>query len=309
VAIDAASSGFDATAEAESIQIRPDGRILVAGWGNAGDHGGCPSFTILGVLADGTPDPAWGASGLVDATPECSYLRDAVLGADGSLTAVGEAFNYFEPELPFPIVRYGTTGALDATFGGDGIVADRFVAGDPSSAFAVVTSSHRTLVAGVVSAPSCPIGRRGSESCRAFALKAYDGAGEVDPDFGSNGIVTVPAVAPLSYKPVGRLARRALPDSIAVTAKHEARLRLTCPDEFVDSCHYLATIRVGSRGRPVASFDIELDRGYSNRIPLFLAADGARRLERAGEVYLSGTVTTGGRSVSLRHDLRVRTGS
>jgi uncharacterized delta-60 repeat protein len=121
-----------ASAAIESLTLLPDGRILIAGFGD--DING--RHQIVGrYTADGHPDPAFGRGGftLTDDQPAASQLLPE---PDGSAVVAGYGF-----------ARYTATGALDPAFGVGGVAPGSpagFVVPQPDgSALAVAGRRHQ----------------------------------------------------------------------------------------------------------------------------------------------------------------------
>lgn len=170
------------------IAEAPGGDIVVADENGAGaGHG----FTVVKLLPDGTPDPAFGTAGFTQ-TPipgsTAGRCTSIALLPDGRILAAG--YGYDEPGLDakFAAVRYLGDGKLDPSFGnGTGVFTQQLGGGDDSARFVALTPSGKALLAG----GSEPVA--GNDSPAALRLTA-DGA--LDPTFGNGGIVRRPVLAP-----------------------------------------------------------------------------------------------------------------
>uniref|UniRef100_UPI0021F24B8E delta-60 repeat domain-containing protein n=1 Tax=Streptomyces sp. NK15101 TaxID=2873261 RepID=UPI0021F24B8E len=94
--------------------------------------------------APGDLDPTFGSDGRVT-TPVTGYAEgnDIARQADGKLVVVGAS------EAGFALARYGTDGAPDPAFGGDGTVTSDFGGGFHSAnAVAIQPSDGKIVVAG-----------------------------------------------------------------------------------------------------------------------------------------------------------------
>lgn len=119
-------------AEATAVAVQPDGAIVVAGHVLTGGPNLSlrDDFALVRLLANGSPDPAFGggrvvvdprgafvvASKLGDATR--GYPTKLVLQADGRIVLAGTVFDGIG--LRAGLARFGSDGALDATFGRGG---------------------------------------------------------------------------------------------------------------------------------------------------------------------------------------------
>lgn len=144
--------GFTATDErATGITVQPNSRIVASGFSNVnGDF----DFLLLRFIADGTPDGSFGTAGVVttDLQGADDRAQALVLQSDNKIVAVGStsslrAGNVFDDD--FGVVRYLSDGALDSTFGNDGVVVTTIgTLGDLALAV-TLQADGRILVAGV----------------------------------------------------------------------------------------------------------------------------------------------------------------
>ena len=150
-----------------------DGRIVVAGvaeWQNPGRT----AFAVVRYLSNGELDSSFGEGGI--SVGRSSYDQRAWAAAaapGGKIVVVGATGGDFR------VARYLPTGALDATFGGEGFVTtsfDRFYA----TASGVAVQADGKVVAGGLALTSAP------ESDR-FGVARYKLDGTPDTSFGVNG--------------------------------------------------------------------------------------------------------------------------
>ena len=160
---------------AYALGIQSDGKIVAAGRSFGND------FAVVRFNADGTLDTTFGAGGGV-ITAVGSYADKAyALGiqSDGKIVTAGH--NEVGGALDeFALVRYTSNGALDSTFGTNGIVTTEIV---NASASAMRIQSDGKIVAA---------GRTSVGGGYDFALVRYNANGSLDTSFGTNGIVTTP---------------------------------------------------------------------------------------------------------------------
>ncbi|KQX50045.1 MULTISPECIES: DUF11 domain-containing protein [unclassified Streptomyces] len=134
------------------------------------------------LAAPGDLDPTFGPDGRVT-TPITGYAEghDIARQSDGKLVVVGTS------EAGFALARYGTNGALDPTFGGDGIVTSDFGGGAHSAnAVAVQPSDGKIVVAGTTEV----LAEEGGGCCF-FSVARYNPDGSPDAAFGDGGLVRV----------------------------------------------------------------------------------------------------------------------
>jgi uncharacterized delta-60 repeat protein len=125
---------------AVGVAIDADGRIVAAGSHNAGIATGQANFAVWRFLAEGDADHTFSGDGVVTTDfPDVAgqtrwgeYGHDLTLQADGRIVVVGRA-DHTAVGGPFTsdlaLVRYGTDGTLDATFGTGGTLTVDFAGG------------------------------------------------------------------------------------------------------------------------------------------------------------------------------------
>jgi uncharacterized delta-60 repeat protein len=135
-------------AGAMAAALQSDGRIVVAGTAD----GMNPALAVARLLADGTPDTSFGEDGQVVTEVGWQANGDAVIvQSDGRIAVAGTAdIGRQRGQFAFLVARYEPDGALDRSFGRDGVATTDFTSGtDQATALAVDASGH--LVAGGVS--------------------------------------------------------------------------------------------------------------------------------------------------------------
>ena len=114
--------GFDAIAS--GVAVLPDGAIVIAGdtLGPTRNR----DFLLGRYRADGTPDSAFGHNGTVttDLGVGDDFAENVAADSQGRIVLVGRATS--ATILDMALVRYQANGALDTSFGGDGIVTADF---------------------------------------------------------------------------------------------------------------------------------------------------------------------------------------
>lgn len=172
---------FAGGADADAVAVQHDGKIVVAG--TAGVNGDKPAtFALARYNRDGSLDRSFGTGGRVTTSLD-GYAAAAavVIQADGKLVVVGTAGLDHAHDSSFALVRYGTDGSLDPSFGRGGIVMTNLaVDGDDEAYTAAIQADQRVVVAGV------------SDSSPGFVLTRYNRDGKLDGSFGSHGTVSTP---------------------------------------------------------------------------------------------------------------------
>ena len=143
--------------------------------------------TAVGVLADGMLDPSFGNGGLVVTNfPGIVTVDDAVslvVLPDGRAVAAGTSNSIFDDDVGMAAARYLSSGALDASFGGDGMAR---VSCPPG--FGFVGEAGKVLLqpdGRLVLIGYCTPGP-------VFWLVRLNTDGSFDPSFGTGGHVTTP---------------------------------------------------------------------------------------------------------------------
>jgi len=168
-----------------ALALRPDGRILVAGWrGNL--HG--PNLVIVQYTEAGAPDPGWGDDGIVDMAPppghDRLYVTAMALDHDGSLVTSGIG-STGSTACCHMLARFDARGEIVPSFGlriftleGSASVFPFFEQRDGI----VLLPNRRIVVSAISFRFQVPFQRRTQYTLfRTFA------DGELDPAFGVNG--------------------------------------------------------------------------------------------------------------------------
>lgn len=133
---------------AMAAALQSDGRIVIAGSSNGTNQ----PLVVARLLADGTPDRSFGDDGQVATAVGWQANADAVIvQSDGRITVAGTAdIGRQRGQFAFLVARYERNGALDRSFGRDGVATTDFTSGtDQATALVVDASGH--LVTGGVS--------------------------------------------------------------------------------------------------------------------------------------------------------------
>lgn len=178
-------TGMALTDRGEGIAEQPDGRIVIAD-----ATGGNFGFTLVRLLADGQPDPAFGIAGVVNTPIPGSpaargQVADVLVQPDGRIVAAGAGRDEVAPakfDPKFAAVRYLPDGELDKSFGGGtGIFSQQIGPGENEGARRIALAPNGKLVlAGQAPLPP-PISN-------SVAVMRLDPSGALDPSFGAGGI-------------------------------------------------------------------------------------------------------------------------
>jgi uncharacterized delta-60 repeat protein len=136
-------TAFPGSSVATSAVLQSDGRFVVAGTCKSATH----EFCLARYNADGSLDSTFSSFGEVMTKLGTGdvFSFDSVLEADGKIVLSG----YFSTtqDHDFTLVRYTSTGTLDATFCNGGFVATDFSGGTDDIAYALAAQRDGKLVA------------------------------------------------------------------------------------------------------------------------------------------------------------------
>ena len=160
---------------ANDVAVQPDGKIVVVG-GSGND------LLILRRLADGSADTAFGTNGFTTVsgganTPYSGYA--IALRPSGEIVIAGEITSANGNDVA--LLQFDSNGALDTTFGTNGVVTTNVSAGSSDRASAIVLQPDGKVVVA---------GRSFVSSTSDVLLIRYHSDGTLDTTFGTGGIVT-----------------------------------------------------------------------------------------------------------------------
>jgi len=173
----------EVSAQAYSVAVQPDGKIVVAGVANIE---GEEDFALVRYNADGTLDDSFGAGGKV--TTDFGHFEQGFSYAfgnavavqlDGKIVVAGQAF-IDGTSFDVALARYESDGTLDWSFGTGGKVTTDFGSRN-DVAFSVAALPDGTIVVA---------GQGNAVRGLGFALVRYTSSGTLDDSFGEGGIVT-----------------------------------------------------------------------------------------------------------------------
>ena len=159
---------------AAAVALQQDGKIVVVGWSDRNFF----EFVLVRYSPDGSLDGSFGAGGIVttNAGGDFGIARAVALQSDGKIIIAGGNGIFFL------LARYDSNGTLDATFGGTGIVGNRFSDRFGSDGFGVAIQDNGRIVC---------VGRTLTESFGTdFALTRSHTDGSLDVSFAGDGKTT-----------------------------------------------------------------------------------------------------------------------
>ena len=170
-------TGFAHDAVADGVAIQSDGRIVAAGW--VSSPSGERKMALARYKPGGALDATFGGDGRVTTGfAGDAFATGVAIQSDGKVVAAGGLFPAANFRQRVVLARYNPSGALDATFGGDGRVTTGF-AGDVLAEGLAIQSDGRIVAAGSL----FPNGKQ------RFALVRYRSNGALDASFGGDGRV------------------------------------------------------------------------------------------------------------------------
>jgi len=158
--------------EANGVAIQSSGKIVVAGSSN--NYSG---FLVARYKSNGVLDSTFGTNGKVITNIGTSYdnAYAVAIQADGKILVVGYGtYTYSQ----FALARYDTTGAIDSTFGTNGVVSTWFGYGHDIAYGVVVQLDGKIVVAGTIT---------NSFGEYDFGVVRYNSDGSYDNTFGGSG--------------------------------------------------------------------------------------------------------------------------
>ena len=161
-----------------ALVVQPDNKIVLGGFSYVANKG--YDFAAVRYTTNGLVDSTFGVNGIALAAPGAGDDKAfcMALQNDWSIVMGGASFNGTTNE--FAVVRFKTNGALDASYGHNGIVTTQMGTGDATS-YGMTMQSDWSIVLG-----GSALGAGGTN---AFALARIDSTGKLDNSFGDGGKV------------------------------------------------------------------------------------------------------------------------
>jgi uncharacterized delta-60 repeat protein len=168
---------------ANSVVIRPDGRIVVSGDAVPPPSGNTPSNSCYAVeqyKPDGSPDQDFGLHAIARYDVPFGFVAtlhatSMVLQPDGDVLVAGTTNSaFFKPATHFAMIRLTPEGRFDPSFGSGGVVSQTFPNASPDSPMLVALEPNGDIVAG-------------GTSGHVFGLAEYLGGSPGDQEMQTNG--------------------------------------------------------------------------------------------------------------------------
>lgn len=174
---------FGSGAQANSVAIQPNGKIVVAGEAHIGavQRFAVARYNPNGSLNGGPGGFGGGGKVTTALGSGDAYGFSVVLQPNGKIVLAGQAFNGSNKSV-FALARYKSNGILDSGFGNAGKVTT-LIGNSDATAFGVAIQSTGQIVAA---------GQLLNGNNDDFVLARYDANGGLDSGFGTGGVVTHP---------------------------------------------------------------------------------------------------------------------
>ena len=183
---------------ANAVALRPDGKIVLAGFtGPAVAGGATVDFAVARLTTGGGLDTGFDGDGKATIDFGFNDVANAVaLQPDGKIVLAGSAVGV-SPD--FAVARLNADGGLDSSFGSDGLVTYNFGATEAANGVALQPDG-KVVVVGSTSVSS------GGD----FAVLRLTAAGQIDPAFGNFSQQTIDfggadAAGGVALTPTGRI--------------------------------------------------------------------------------------------------------
>jgi len=162
---------------AYAVAVQPDGKIVVAGQTDSPSTS--TDFAVVRYNSDGSLDSGFGSSGIAitDFAGDSDQPAAMQLTSDGQIVVAGSSIVNGLPQ--FAVARYTSSGALDASFSGDGLATAEFTSGYSQAKSLAVMPDGSIVLAGTLTDFS------GIGSDYAAAHFLFDGT--FDTSFGNGG--------------------------------------------------------------------------------------------------------------------------
>ena len=144
----AVSSAFSGGSwdEASKVTVQIDGKITIGGFAQVA---GVFRYALVRLLGNGSLDTTFGTNGLVSTsfTTQNDFARSIVLQDDGKIVVAGQLANS-NANADIGLARYTNSGALDTTFGADGLVRIDLFGGFDTANDVTIQPDGRIVAAG-----------------------------------------------------------------------------------------------------------------------------------------------------------------
>ncbi|MFN8487969.1 MAG: hypothetical protein U0350_10275 [Caldilineaceae bacterium] len=167
---------------ANAVAVQPDGKILVGGYTSHDSKDAVSDWALLRYNPDGALDPTFNGAGEIitgfNSIRGNAWIKDLTLQPDGKIVVAGRIDG---PQEAASVVRYNVDGALDPTFGAQGVLSPTLALMLDETRHPLALQPDGKMVVG---------GNRYIDSKDSFSLVRLLPDGALDPTFGNTGQVT-----------------------------------------------------------------------------------------------------------------------
>lgn len=168
-----------------SLSVQSDGKIVAAGASSFVGSGLAGNGIIARFDENGIPDAGFGTSGFLSVSFGTFYsaINSLAVQSNGRIVIGGQAAANGDTDpasTDFVVARCLSSGALDTSFGGDGIVVTPFETDKLDRCYSVLMLPDGRIVAN---------GDSSDGTRKRFAMVRYLKNGDLDPSFGTGGKV------------------------------------------------------------------------------------------------------------------------
>ena len=163
-----------------SIKLQTDGKILVL------VVAGGEAAEVLRYTSAGALDPSFGSNGIATLPTPANTFGSMALQSNGQIVVAGDITDPSSGAAAFGVQRLNTNGTVDTNFGRGGLGVASI--GFPGTQAVLLIQPNGDILLGAQLEPT------GRGQPFHTALARFGPSGALDPAFGSNGTVSVPAV-------------------------------------------------------------------------------------------------------------------
>lgn len=192
--------------QANAVAVQNDGRVVVGGQTAVGSGGIGSAWALVRLNGNGTTDTTFGGGtgqvilpvgGPIASGTPLGRLNALVVQSDGKILGVGTGLDATGMHANVDVIRWNTSGTLDASFGTGGVVeTDLGTNGSFGFAIGIGRNGKPVVVATQFDAPPAP----GAITPGEPVVIRYTTSGALDTGFGTGGIFRLPASVPTASR-------------------------------------------------------------------------------------------------------------
>ena len=253
------TTGFPADAQATSIALQSDGKIVV--FGGTDVLGSNASFALIRYNADGSLDTSFDQDGKLSIDFAATSIA---LQVDGKIVVAGSSSTVESND--FALARYNSDGTLDTSFGDGGKLATDF----STSGFG--TNDYGSRVALQADGKIVVAGR----SAGSFALARYNSDGSLDSSFDDDGMLVAD---------IGVDTNSSVPPSMVL--QEDGKIVVAGGTQDSVGPPVFGVARINSDGSPDTSFDG--DGKLTTKLGMQASQATSLALQSDGKIVVAGS--------------------